>query len=298
MSTSTRKSTTTSSDTNDCRKMTEEGEDESKKGNIYDYPLIDVDCNLIHSDLASLLPTSASTTTDSDSKFNSKYFNILHHPSTSQSNIRAMFVPSSTIDEAEEFHKVLSAQSDDADGDGDADRRNNIDLRMSVGIHPYHTSREEIGPCFEFDDCTTSTSDGEEDSNNSSSSNIQERIEALLKKDEQLQLRRYITCIGETGLDYSDGFPDREEQLPWFEFQLRLAKKYDMPLFIHERLAFDDTVRLLDSVFPVDSEIDDKEVEGTEEGCRDGSNTKIIRPPKVIIHCFTGKKRRTEGIHF
>jgi Tat protein secretion system quality control protein TatD with DNase activity len=27
-------------------------------------------------------------------------------------------------------------------------------------------------------------------------------------------------CVGECGLDFSEGFPAREKQIPWFEFQV------------------------------------------------------------------------------
>jgi TatD DNase family protein len=203
----------------------------------FDYPLIDVDCNLLHSDLTSLLASSPNY-----GKSKSKYFNILHHPSTPLSNIQCMFSPSSTIDEAEEFHQILL--------ESNVESRNSIEIRMSVGIHPYHTNENEIG-----------TFDDEE-------ANAKGRIKSLLEKDRDLG---YITCIGEAGLDYSDGFPDRNYQLPWFEFQLNQAKEYNLPLFIHERLAFDDTISLIDKVFP-------KGEEGNEQ------------QPKIIIHCFTGRK--------
>merc|ERR1740139_950439 len=48
----------------------------------------------------------------------------------------------------------------------------------------------------------------------------------------------YITCVGETGLDYSEGFPSREKQLPWFEFQLNLAKKVQSPPVSSRKASF------------------------------------------------------------
>ena len=215
----------------------------------YDYPLIDVDCNLIHPDLILMLSPSP-TYYPYDEKAKSKFLNILHHPSTSLSNIQGMFSPSSTIEEAEEFHEALLQSN--------AETRNNVNIRMSVGIHPYHTSIKEIGS---FD---------------SEGNNVQSKIQSLLQRDAAADDNhdgRYITCIGETGLDYSDGFPEREEQLPWFEFQLQQAKEYNMPIFIHERLAFQDTIELIDRVFP--------------RG--DTNNNNNNHPPKIIVHCFTGK---------
>lgn len=34
-----------------------------------------------------------------------------------------------------------------------------------------------------------------------------------------------VRCVGECGLDYSEGFPSAELQLPWFERQVELACK-------------------------------------------------------------------------
>jgi TatD DNase family protein len=169
-----------------------------------------------------------------------------------------MFSPSSTIEEAEEFHNVL-LQSD-------IQSRNNIDIRMSVGIHPYHTGITEIGSFLDG-------SGNDNDNGNDNDENIKQRIKTLLEKDED---KKYITCIGETGLDYSDGFPNKKEQLPWFEFQLHQAKLYNMPLFIHERLAFDDTIALIDKVFPKE-----------ENGSNGDSDSDSVN---IIIHCYTGNK--------
>ena len=244
--------------------MSESNQDSNKVAKIYsnqeeeielpisqfEYPLIDVDCNLLHEDLTGLLESSSSAY---DEKAKSKYFNILHHKSTTLSNIRGMFSPSSTVDEAFTFHNALVESSNE--------NRNNIDIRMSVGIHPYHTSQNELGGSFA-----------------NQKQDIVEKIKTLLDLDKS---HCYITCIGELGLDYSDGFPSREEQLPWFELQLELAKEYKMPLFIHERLAFDDTLSLIDEVFPTNNNTTNDEADNDKYS---------IYNPNIIIHCFTGKR--------
>ena len=78
-------------------------------------------------------------------------------------------------------------------------------------------------------------------------------------------------AIGEAGLDYSDGFPSREAQLPWFEAQLRLAGRLQLPLFVHERLAFADTFAALSAL------------------------AKPRLPFRVMIHCFTGTQEELEA---
>ena len=205
-------------------------------------PLIDVDCNLLHEDITSILADSP----DAIYQETVSNLRILQHPSTVASNIRGVFSPSSTIDEAEKFHSILSESTPKS--------RNQVDVRMSVGVHPYHT--EEAGNLSEIESETAT------------------RISTLIETDNSNTNgndSRFITCIGETGLDYSEGFPDKDKQLPWFEFQLRLAKKFNLPLFLHERLAFDDTVALIDNVFT------------EKDTC-----------PPIIIHCFTGSKRDCE----
>merc|ERR1740124_847568 len=260
-------------------------------------PLIDVDCNLLHQDLASLIPDDSS----SSSRSINPYFRILHHPSTLSSNIRAVFSPSSTIDEAELLHPLLlkrtrvRRRSVDDDGElteasdgnigGDA-----IDIRMSVGVHPYNTDDDGNGGSGTFHQSAKDDNDGQ--------NTARARIDHLLRIDRSTQspsatarnnndytndtknaidaaeppstpTTPFITCIGETGLDYSDGFPSKELQLPWFRFQLALAKEYDLPLFLHERLACRDLLDAIDGVFPPSSQSSSP-------------------PPPILVHCFTG----------
>ncbi|MHC4261259.1 MAG: TatD family hydrolase [Planctomycetota bacterium] len=57
-----------------------------------------------------------------------------------------------------------------------------------------------------------------------------------------------FVAVGETGLDqYHNGLRDRAEQLDWFDFQLDLARRLDLPAVIHCRDAFDDVHATLKS---------------------------------------------------
>ncbi len=51
--------------------------------------------------------------------------------------------------------------------------------------------------------------------------------------------------IGECGLDYNRMFSPKEKQLEVFGLQIDLAKKYNIPLYLHCRDAWDDFVGLL-----------------------------------------------------
>ncbi|KAL9182139.1 hypothetical protein ACHAXT_012791 [Thalassiosira profunda] len=189
--------------------------------------LVDVDCNLLHADLITVMESVSSIEVEG-----APPLQILHHPSTVASNIRGMLSPSSSTDESERSVELLTSST--------AQQRNGVEIKTTVGVHPYHALEE-----------------GDPDASIG-------RIRALLDHPDA---RRTIGCIGETGLDYSEGFPDREHQMPWFRAQLDLAFEYDLPVFLHERLAFDDTLQCID------------EAMGKHAG----------QPmPKIIVHCYTG----------
>jgi TatD DNase family protein len=54
-----------------------------------------------------------------------------------------------------------------------------------------------------------------------------------------------IVAIGEIGLDYSAGMPSRELQQKVFRAQLRIARDAALPVIIHCRKAFADTLKIL-----------------------------------------------------
>ena len=81
-----------------------------------------------------------------------------------------------------------------------------------------------------------------------------------------------VAAVGECGLDYSDGFPDRSLQLPVFEEQVKLSCELKLPLFLHQRGAFDDFVRVMECYRPNENGIN------------------------VLVHCFTGDQREIDWI--
>ncbi len=54
-----------------------------------------------------------------------------------------------------------------------------------------------------------------------------------------------VVAIGETGLDFNRNFSSPEQQIHVFEQQLRLAAELQMPLFLHERDAHEEQLKLL-----------------------------------------------------
>lgn len=81
-----------------------------------------------------------------------------------------------------------------------------------------------------------------------------EGLEALLGHES-------LVAVGECGLDYHYDHAPRDVQQRVFAEQIDMANRYDLPLVIHTREAWDDTFAILDEV-------------GV--------------PNKVIFHCFTG----------
>ena len=54
-----------------------------------------------------------------------------------------------------------------------------------------------------------------------------------------------VVAVGECGLDFNRNFSTPQQQLHAFEQQLQLACELKLPVFLHERDAFDEQVRLL-----------------------------------------------------
>ncbi len=54
-----------------------------------------------------------------------------------------------------------------------------------------------------------------------------------------------IVAIGEIGLDYHYDKESKQKQIDLFEYQLRLAEAFQMPVVIHSREATNDTIEIL-----------------------------------------------------
>jgi TatD DNase family protein len=85
----------------------------------------------------------------------------------------------------------------------------------------------------------------------------------------ELAGRETVIAVGECGLDYDRDFSPRPVQRYWFEKQIELAVELGMPLFLHERSAFDDFISML------------KRYAGSVKN--------------FVVHCFTGGRRELES---
>lgn len=89
-----------------------------------------------------------------------------------------------------------------------------------------------------------------------------ETLEDDLAEIERLAADPVVRAVGETGLDYFRTSEDlRPQQQHAFREHLRIAKRHDRTLVIHDRDAHDDVVAILDEV---------------------GA------PERVVMHCFSG----------
>lgn len=75
-----------------------------------------------------------------------------------------------------------------------------------------------------------------------------ERLEAQLRT--AIVNHPNVIAIGETGLDFNRDFSPREQQINAFELQIKIAKEFNLPLYMHERDAseqFTPIIKALDA---------------------------------------------------
>jgi len=83
----------------------------------------------------------------------------------------------------------------------------------------------------------------------------------------RLAQNQKVVAIGETGLDFHYAFSKQNDQKRVFAEQLELARQMNLPVVVHSRDAFDDTIEILD---------------------RFGESVK-----RVVFHCFGGSAEQT-----
>jgi TatD DNase family protein len=97
--------------------------------------------------------------------------------------------------------------------------------------------------------------------------------EAFFPLVEQACRENTLVAIGETGLDYYYAHSDQKTQRQFFRRYMALALRYDLPLVIHCREAFQDFFSLVDSDYK----------KGSSWG-------------PLVLHCFTGTLQEAEEV--
>ena len=82
-----------------------------------------------------------------------------------------------------------------------------------------------------------------------------------------------VVAIGETGLDFHYNFSDEPNQRRAFEAHLHIAHELNLPVIIHSREAFDDTMEILDRFIKMN---------GNLKG--------------IVFHCFSGSAEQARII--
>lgn len=111
-----------------------------------------------------------------------------------------------------------------------------LSLVTTAGVHPHEAARCEAANCGN------------------------DTINAL--RDLIREPGSYVKAIGECGLDYNRDYSPRDVQRRWFIKQAELASELSLPLFLHERDAFEDFSKILREF--------------------------INEIPAAVVHCFTG----------
>lgn len=84
---------------------------------------------------------------------------------------------------------------------------------------------------------------------------------------EEIAKHKKCVAIGEIGLDYHWMSSSKQVQKEFFEAQIELAKKLDMPVIVHDREAHGDTLDILKAT-----------------------------KPKGVLHCFSGSREMAREI--
>jgi TatD DNase family protein len=90
-----------------------------------------------------------------------------------------------------------------------------------------------------------------------------------LKELRELTQHKKIVAIGETGLDYHYNFSSHDEQKRVFAEHLKIAAELNLPVIVHCREAFGETIEVLEQFGGV---------------------------KKVVFHCFSGSAEQAETI--
>ena len=150
-------------------------------------------------------------------------------------------------------HLYYKPYINDIQGTINVCKKNNINKLLSIGID-IKTSKKNIELSKKYSEiyCTIGIHPN---------STINTKKEELLELERLMKSSNKIIGIGETGLDYYRDF-DKELQFYYFEEQIKIAKKFNLPVIVHTRDAEEDTYSIIKKY----------------------SNTGL----KFIIHCFSG----------
>ena len=127
---------------------------------------------------------------------------------------------------------------------------------ITVGTDPQH-NREAIELTEWFENMYAAVGIHPHDAKNVTAKAVAE-LEELARSEK-------VVAVGETGLDFHYDFSPRNDQRRAFEAQLKIAREMNLPVIIHCREAFDETIDTLERFIGL---------KGRLKG--------------VVFHCFSG----------
>ena len=130
---------------------------------------------------------------------------------------------------------------------------------ITVGADPHH-SRKAVELAEKFENMYASVGIHPHDAKDATAETLTELKE--LAQNEK------VVAIGETGLDFHYNFSEPPDQKRVFAAQLKVAEKLNLPVIVHCREAFDETMEILE---------------------QSGSDVK-----KVVFHCFGGSAQQAK----
>ena len=137
----------------------------------------------------------------------------------------------------------------------------NVDTMIVTGTS-IEQSRKAQQLTQQYPDCLYATAGIHPHDASTFTENSAVQLKALLEDNK-------IVAVGECGLDFNRNFSTPAEQLSCFEIQLELAAELQMPVFLHQRDAGDDFLRLIKKY---------------RSGLVD-----------AVAHCFTGGEKELES---
>lgn len=136
-------------------------------------------------------------------------------------------------------------------------KSNNVSKIIITGTD-YNSSIQAIDLTKKYPDYLFSTAGVHPHEADNYSSEIEKKINLLIENN----VKENLVAVGETGLDFYRNFSKKQNQYSAFESQIDLAIKHKLPLFLHERDAFNDFYSIISSF-----------------------TNKISN---AVVHCFTG----------
>ena len=156
-------------------------------------------------------------------------------------------------------HLTFEQFAGDIDGIIERSRAAGVTGWITVGTDPQQ-NRKAIELAGRFDNMYAAVGIHPHDA-----SNVTARTITELKK---LAENEKVVAIGETGLDFHYNFSQRQDQKRLFAQQLKIAAELNLPVIIHSREAFDETIDILEQF---------------------GSGVK-----RVVFHCFSYSARQAK----